>query len=99
MLRGPRLGRRFAPLSCGETGDTRQASLESLRAGTWSRDNMSLEADEAGGRLSSRKLLSSLPSSSQLNSRSLCGPACRSAALRAELASTAVSDSTWTVIR
>ncbi len=33
---------------------------------------MSLEADEAGGRLSSRKLLPSLPSSLQLNSRSLC---------------------------
>ena len=35
------------------------------------RDNMSLEADEAGGRLSGRRLPTSLPSSSQLNSRSL----------------------------
>ncbi len=34
---------------------------------------MSLEADEAGGRLSGRKRPPGLPSSSQLNSRSLCG--------------------------
>ncbi len=35
-------------------------------------DNMSLEADEAGGRVSGRKRPPTLPSSSQLNSRSLC---------------------------
>ena len=35
---------------------------------------MSLEADEAGGRTSGRRLPPVLPASSQLNSRSLSGP-------------------------
>ncbi len=55
----------------------RGASVKARRP-TWlgeerSLDNMSLEADKAGGRLSGGRLPPTLPSSLQLNSRSLSG--------------------------